>query len=116
MERTTQQVLSDITEIGAIIGTEVIMEYVNKQNAACDKKHMSSAAGTLEKVTEAGVELPRDYVPFAGKFVAICSIKQIGNNELVYENKGAYRTYTNNALLLSEKQMDCVEQQGKWVY
>ena len=116
MDKATQKILNDITEIGSIIGMDVIMDYVNRQNAACNEESMSSVAGKLEEVTEDGVKVSQDYAPFAGPLAAICSIKQIGNNKLVYENLSAQKTYTKGDFSpLSNEQMTIVKQQGRWI-
>lgn len=120
MDRTTQQVLGNITEYGTVIGREVILEYVNGRDLACDSEDMSSMVGTLERVTEESVEvsgLCGGSVPFAGHFAAICVIKQVGNNKPIYLNPIAHKEYVSmNGHLLPEEKMAKVRENGKWVY
>ena len=94
---------------------EVIMEYVNKQNACCDRRRMSSAAGIIERVSDEGIKVGTDYVPFAGPCAAICAIRQVGNNKPIYENKYAYGAYRKKTPL-TEKRMKTVKSKGRWVY
>ena len=117
MEKKTQQVLEDITEVGYITGTKVIMDYVNRQDGNCDNKHMTSVAGRIEKITKEGVLVSGTHVPYGGPLAAICSIKRVGNNSPVYNNPLAKEKYAKeNFSMLSNEQMNLVEQNGKWVY
>ena len=109
MERNAQTVMNEV------IGTKVIIEYVNRQNACCDERYMSSAAGKLEMVTDEGVQVDIDFVPFAGPLAAICTIRQVGNNKPVYENTSARDTYQKQ-IPITEEQMKMVRSQGRWVY
>ena len=110
MKKTIQQIQGEIT------GIDVIVEYVNRQNACCDNSRMSSAVGRLEEVTEDGVRVSQDFVPFAGLLAGICSIKRVGNNNLIYENPAANKVYIDSDVPLSEEQMCSIKQQGRWVY
>jgi len=117
MERTTREILKNATKRSSIIGTAVIIDYINRRDACCDKSHMISAAGKLEKVTEKGVKISDTFVPFAGPLKAICLIKRSGSKESLYENFNVRKAYTiKYSFPLSNKQINAVRQLGRWVY